>query len=1405
MAFAIHGKILSSPGTGTRARRARVDRVAVRLALGIGSEPEWTTQTDSSGLFKIELTAEEANLVIGGRRHREVVFKIYTTSSPAVFLGCQTSTVSRSTLRGTNTITLNADPYWVPASHPRFSVSGYVVDPDGSPYSGVVVTVYRKDLRSESSLGTATTDRDGRYLVRYAGNAGSHSDGPGFSIRVTVNDASVTATTDHVCNPPPDLTVRLVKDNALYRGPSDFDLDVAVVRPLLDTATLDKLEVADVEFLMCRTQHDSGTLANLVRAHALAHRYSLPAAAFAAFSHAGIPLSTNVITGLSAAEIESAIDQAIAANAVPGSLVNHKATITAVLAAAQVDHMVPTINPESTTLGSILVAASLTPGLPRQFAEEYVAHIGTANQFWSALRAHPDFGNTIVDKIQFTLQVGAFTANYPPLVKLLHEKRDRARFRRAAELAQFSAEDWIAFLAEEADSTQVDTPPGVTGADQTARRASYAGAIAKMVEDVYPSAHLAYRLPRGAVTTAVEDIVSFVVNNPGFSFQRTSVSESFRTAAGLPVDLEYQEALRQDLLRVQRVSAIAPRYTRTAASTALLTAGVTSASQVQRMGFSAFKTRMGRSVDASTLRAIFEKADRVASTALHAFMHSRKGTHFPLMNVLTSPGCGDVDLEALFGNLDYCACNHCDSVYGPAAYFVDIMQFVRGRDDADNTFRALVTRRPELPNILLNCDNSNTPLPTIDLVLETLERHARKPLGLAEIMYKASSDWPQTTWSASDLIARPEHVDDEVYAELAKHTVAYFPHSLPFDLPIEEARAYLRSLGTSRVALQDALEWFSGVDEDLVFRVDERLGLSPGQGAIVRATRNLHKFWGFASADGWVEEINGVERFLERSGLDLAGLRVLLRARILFGLKIDYDGPCTLKGARLVQASNPSQAGLNETRLTQLKVFLRLRPALGWSAAELDATLFTLNAWFSNPTTDLEKLARFVRVRRRFPRLPHGEILSWFGALDQRVYNEDEPSFYDTVVLPRRRDIAFSTLNGLTPFNAVHGDLLGILQTDDEGLNAAYAATGLKNGTVSETRLSDLYRVASIARAVGLAIPDLVTITSYTALLNEDPSPFAGTANAPVNALIDVAEAVKRSGFTVPALDWILRNQNEEKFGASDLDVSRTLISLITALQKADADHSQMLPQDLTAIDRVEKLLAEPLPAGKVAEAMKFIRKETGAPDPAALRSELFFFLTNNASPAYVEFGTAFDVAGTPENRAKMLELELAPWLRRLKLERLVVQQLATTLSLETADCDLLLRTYKPDSTALESLTASAFFDSTSFDVNTDGPNVKEPWFPKAFLERTKVSPRVTMYIGLRKVALVASTFRLAPGLLRWLLAPQVGPPAFNSLTSPLSQRPMPPTRTSTMHMPAGTGFAVRSASATRSCRIPRR
>ena len=87
------------------------------------------------------------------------------------------------------------------------------------------------------------------------------------------------------------------------------------------------------------------------------------------------------------------------------------------------------------------------------------------------------------------------------------------------------------------------------------------------------------------------------------------------------------------------------------------------------------------------------------------------------------------NLKSLFQLTDTCSCEHCRSVYSPAAYLVEILQFLDKRSVTDLTTATtghlakdvLFERRPDLGEIDLSCENANTPVPYIDLVCELLE------------------------------------------------------------------------------------------------------------------------------------------------------------------------------------------------------------------------------------------------------------------------------------------------------------------------------------------------------------------------------------------------------------------------------------------------------------------------------------------------------------------------------------------------------------------------------------------------------------------------------------------------------------------------------------------------------------
>src|SRR5262249_53983085 len=61
-------------------------------------------------------------------------------------------------------------------------------------------------------------------------------------------------------------------------------------------------------------------------------------------------------------------------------------------------------------------------------------------------------------------------------------------------------------------------------------------------------------------------------------------------------------------------------------------------------------------------------------------------------------------LEGLFGAMDFCACSECRSILSPAAYLVDLLQFLDcPAPHLQNPQDVLLSRRPDLQFLPLTC------------------------------------------------------------------------------------------------------------------------------------------------------------------------------------------------------------------------------------------------------------------------------------------------------------------------------------------------------------------------------------------------------------------------------------------------------------------------------------------------------------------------------------------------------------------------------------------------------------------------------------------------------------------------------------------------------------------------------
>src|SRR5690606_1167526 len=298
---------------------------------------------------------------------------------------------------------------------------------------------------------------------------------------------------------------------------------------------------------------------------------------------------------------------------------------------------------------------------------------------------------------------------------------------------------------------------------------------------------------------------------------------------------------------------------------------------------------------------------------------------------------GDIpNLEALFGSLDYCECEHCKSLYGPAAYLTDILRFLKSHysliEQGGSTLtvkEVLFDRRPDIGNIKLNCENTNTPMPYIDLVCELLESH---------IAPKQEDYDFQTTLSAKELRAIPQHIRPHAYNTLA---TANYPIDISFNLWQEESRTYLNYLRVPRHELMKAYQDISETTNKRPNNIEiaaEYFQISSHETSIITSQNDdtvaqQDMYWGIDTNQNTV----AVSDFMKRTKLSYKEVLDLLLVRFV-------NDPSTSKS---VVQRVPDSCDLDTQQITNMEVakfdlmhrFIRLWRKTNWTMWELDLLL----------------------------------------------------------------------------------------------------------------------------------------------------------------------------------------------------------------------------------------------------------------------------------------------------------------------------------------------------------------------------------------------------------------------------------------------------------------------------------
>jgi hypothetical protein len=1052
-------------------------------------------------------------------------------------------------------------------------VFGVVSLADGTPVPNVRVVAIDRDFRAEQVLGEARTDDLGRYSIGYrvADAIRAEKLSADLGIQVYGSDGvtllHAPSSRELVMNAPAQapIAVTLSLDDSAVT--SEFDRIGATLAPLIGNVPVAQIgsdpASDEGDFLARECAITIDRLSHFVVAHRIAGETAVPAEYFYALLRedglfgVGQDRPRAVLTPVTlASDTRAVLYEAVLLAPGLGQ---------AALRRAVRKHLVaPTLLDRSSRIQEQLqkwrqdARGHVEQALPRRILGmiDGLVSDGKAQDLLAVLGARG------MDEL-------------PTLFERLDAQRVFSEGNRPAAAARLQLADLLGFnvglVDEVSQSLGADTPDKVRKLAQLERKdwseligrgnvrmggaeiapalaRDQASLIVRRFETQFPtaafSAQLARRKPQAVPNH--EQVVAFFDAHPGFELGRHKL-QPFLKEKGVDPGSIAPEVVA-DIEKLQRMFRLTGDYRKTEG---LITAGFRSSADIVAAGKSRFvaEAKRGAAMDQAEAARTFETAANQNFAAITVATNLR---------ALSTPGVleGDAalklsaqiegivaeqpELKALFGSADVCACSHCRSIYSPAAYFADVMRFLRNRLVRDTTVLPVVStktaktvlfaRRPDLGDIDLNCDNAEIPVPHIDIVCELLEEAVAPDPGFVfggpmaagapsagllaairaqglevsdeALVYAPSTggnrftlrdkgivvaiDGPgpnrtlrrlrQTHGSAQERAASPEYLNGPAYALLAAGKAAFF---LPFDLFHAETRALLHAGGVERADLMSALGAGGVPASDAI--AGEALGVSSAERVHIFAASVVAQaaVWGVPGPVA-ANAMRTLEVFTGRTGLEYAQVQSLIGGTwVRSGVDLwirHLSNGCNLADKEIVN--------LDDKVLDRMHRVLRLSRRSGLTARDVDrlAAAARLGA-MDLGSAALQALVSLLRTGADL-KVEAGRLITWLD----RIPSDGSPS---------EHGLLFQNL-------AATGAL-------DPGLTPAAIAANEDAETAvpgSGRRLSDV--APDVALALGVTAADLQLLLDHVggaALLGANP-PLSANALAALYGRIGLARAL---------------------------------------------------------------------------------------------------------------------------------------------------------------------------------------------------------------------------------------------------------------------------------------------------------
>lgn len=825
-----------------------------------------------------------------------------------------------------------------------FTVDGTVSSRSRAGVGGLRVVIVDKNVGEDVHLKETETNDRGNYQVTFpiTGLQERCKQQPDLQARAFAGEKFLGASeVRYNASNRETLNILLTKeaDSAL---PSEHETLVGALTSQCRTNLRDLQETddrQDITYLANKTGWDARAVALAALAEQFSDKTSdanghprIQPAFFYALFRAGLPANEAAIYQADARTAEAIWKQAIAQGVIPASLENSIPQALGHFQSLAVERALDT--PPLAGISSLKDMLSVSLGNDRerqqQFAALYTQHRADPDKLWASVR--DNFGEAAEKRLRLDGQLSYLTFNNAPLIQKLHETAGQGGLTQPLDLVDqgyHRADKWKELVGNGA------IPPEIRGKDDAEKRENYAELMAAQVRLSFPTA---------VVAEVIKEIVTPAANlRLAHNFLREHHSkfeigmqpvEQYISRNNLQVAEEVTQAAKQ----VQRVYQITPSDS---AMAGLLKKGVDSAYAVTRYDrdefVRTFKDEIGGEENAlltyAKAQQVHNAVLNIATSYLIAKTASPIGVHSPPKIIDQAPkvpaNAGDViaypDLESLFGEMDYCTCEHCRSILSPAAYLVNLLQFIEPDPGAwtstlakwkpehggapypypdmtawnkagnpTNTeitpLQVLLSRRPDIEHLPLSCENTNTPLPYIDLVNETLEYFVFNKNKLSLEKYEGHSTDGDAT--PEELLASPQFGYTEASVEAYKIlAAAHFPPSLPFHQPLENLRRYFDRFEAPLPEVMEALHKDDSLERananeygwrDILM---EELCLSRAEYALLTdRTLTLRQLYGYPAAtplDDVLSGLSNVKAFTQRIGITYEDIIEILKTRFI--------------------------------------------------------------------------------------------------------------------------------------------------------------------------------------------------------------------------------------------------------------------------------------------------------------------------------------------------------------------------------------------------------------------------------------------------------------------------------------------------------------------------------------------